>query len=126
MKKIDFLNLKQINKKYNQHFKDELNKVLETGWFILGENVLSFEEEYSKFSNTKHCIGVANGLDALIISLKALGIGPGDEVIVPSNTYIASWLAVTHIGATPVPVEPNIKTYNIDPSLIEEILPRRP
>ena len=119
MKKIDFLDLKEINKKCEQEFKEELVKVLHKGWFVLGENVSAFEKEYAAFSNSKFCIGVANGLDALIISLKALGIGPGDEVIVPSNTYIASWLAVTHVGATPVPVEPNIKTYNIDPTLIE-------
>lgn len=119
MKKIEFLDLKEINKKYENSFKEELINVLNNGWFILGENVSAFEKEYAVFSNSKYCIGVANGLDALTISLKTLGIGPGDEVIVPSNTYIASWLAVTHVGATPVPVEPNIMTYNIDPSLIE-------
>jgi dTDP-4-amino-4,6-dideoxygalactose transaminase len=120
MKNIEFLDLKEINKNYENLFKNELSKVLTKGWFILGENVSEFEKEYAAFSNSKFCIGVANGLDALIISLKALGIGPGDEVIVPSNTYIASWLAVTHVGATPIPVEPNIKTYNIDPTLIED------
>jgi dTDP-4-amino-4,6-dideoxygalactose transaminase len=119
MKKIEFLDLKEINKNYENSFKAELINVLNNGWFILGENVSAFEKEYAVFSNTNYCIGVANGLDALTISLKALGIGPGDEVIVPSNTYIASWLAVTHVGATPIPVEPNIKTYNIDPCLIE-------
>lgn len=119
MKKIEFLDLKEINKNYENSLKKELINVLNNGWFILGENVSAFEKEYALFSNAKYCIGVANGLDALIISLKTLGIGPGDEVIVPSNTYIASWLAVTHVGATPVPVEPNLMTYNIDPCLIE-------
>lgn len=119
MKKIEFLDLKEINKDYKNSFKEELINILNNGWFILGENVSAFENEYASFSNSKFCIGVANGLDALTISLKALGIGPGDEVIVPSNTYIASWLAITHVGATPIPVEPNIKTYNIDPTLIE-------
>jgi dTDP-4-amino-4,6-dideoxygalactose transaminase len=120
MKKIEFLDLKEINKGYENSFNQELLKILTKGWFILGENVSEFEKEYAAFSNSKFCIGVANGLDALTISLKVLGIGPGDEVIVPSNTYIASWLAVTHIGATPVPVEPNLMTYNIDPKLIED------
>lgn len=120
MRKIEFLDLKEINKAYENSFKDVLLKILTNGWFILGENLLEFEKEYAAFSNSKFCIGVANGLDALTISLKVLGIGPGDEVIVPSNTYIASWLAVTHVGATPIPVEPNLKTYNIDPTLIED------
>lgn len=93
--------------------------VVKSQWFIMGERLKTFENEYATYSTTKHCIGVANGLDALILALKALDIKEGDEVIVPSNTYIASWLAVSAVGATPVPVEPNIATYNIDPSAIE-------
>ncbi|GAA4465507.1 DegT/DnrJ/EryC1/StrS family aminotransferase [Nemorincola caseinilytica] len=92
---------------------------IDSGWYILGSAVSAFEQEYAAWSGTTHCIGVANGLDALVLSLKALNIGPGDEVIVPSNTYIASWLAVSYVGATPVPVEPHAATCNIDPTLIE-------
>ena len=125
MKKIEFLDLKKINKEYDIFFKEQLEKVLANGWYVLGENVAAFEKEYAAFSNTKYCIGVANGLDALTISLKALGIGSGEEVIVPYNTYIASWLAVTHVGAIPIPVEPNIKTYNIDPVLIENKITKK-
>ncbi len=120
MKNIKFLDLKKINQEYKLTFQNELEKVLDRGWFILGENVCDFEKEYALFSNVNHCIGVANGLDSLTIALKSLGVKQDDEVIVPSNTYIASWLAVTHVGAKPVPVEPDIKTYNINPSLIEE------
>lgn len=95
------------------------------GWYILGEQVKQFEAEYAKFNHTNYCVGVANGLDAIILALKVLGVGQGDEVIVPSNTYIATWLAVSNVGATPVPVEPDITTLNIDPRRIEEkITPR--
>ena len=87
----------------------------DNGWFVLGERVKQFETEYAAFNQVKQCIGVSNGLDALHLSLLALGIGPGDEVIVPSNTYIATVLAVSYVGATPVFVEPNEATYNLDP-----------
>ena len=116
---IKFLDLQKINLQYQSEFNKVLNNVLETGWFILGGEVEKFEKEFAAYCGTKCCIGVANGLDALILSLKALGIGSGDEVIVPSNTYIASWLAVSYVGATPVPVEPDEATYNINPDLIE-------
>lgn len=87
-------------------------------WYILGDEVRQFENEYAAWNHTRHCVGVANGLDALVIALRALGVGPGDEVIVPSNTYIASWLAVSQVGAQVVPVEPNPNTWNIDPQQI--------
>jgi dTDP-4-amino-4,6-dideoxygalactose transaminase len=93
-------------------------RVMASGWYILGSEVSAFEEEYSAYCDTKHCIGVSNGLDALRLILQAYGIGQGDEVIVPSNTFIATWLAVSQTGATPVPVEPDMLTYNIDPALI--------
>ena len=93
--------------------------VVKSQWFIMGERLKKFESEYAAYSTTQHCIGVANGLDALILALKALDIKEGDEVIVPSNTYIASWLAVSAVGATPVPVEPNVSTYNINPDTIK-------
>jgi dTDP-4-amino-4,6-dideoxygalactose transaminase len=91
---------------------------MNSGLFILGPEVDAFEEEWAKYCDAKYAVGLANGLDALIMALQALDVGPGDEVIVPSNTYIATWLAVSAVGATPVPVEPNSNTYNIDINLI--------
>ena len=117
--KIDFLDLRKINFSYKEDFTNIFQKVIDDGWYILGKQVSEFEAEYAEFSQTQFSVGLANGLDALILSLKALGIGPGDEVIVPSNTYIASWLAISHLGATLVPVEPRIDTYNMNPALIE-------
>jgi dTDP-4-amino-4,6-dideoxygalactose transaminase len=95
---------------------------MNSGWYILGKEVEAFESEFADYCETKHCIGVANGLDALHLIIRGYGIGAGDEVIVPSNTYIATWLAVTHAGATPVPVEPDERTYNIDPVKIEQAI----
>jgi dTDP-4-amino-4,6-dideoxygalactose transaminase len=97
-------------------------RVMESGWYILGKEVEAFETEFSAYCETKHCIGVGNGLEALHLILRAIGIGTGDEVIVPANTYIASWLAVSQVGATLVPVEPDEKTYNINPLLIEKAI----
>jgi dTDP-4-amino-4,6-dideoxygalactose transaminase len=98
--------------------KDELDfayqRVMESGWYILGNEVRDFEKEFAEFCQVKHCIGVANGLEALYLTLKAWEIGPGDEVIVPANTYIATWFAITNTGAKPVPVEPDLRTYNLD------------
>lgn len=116
---VPFLDLKKINKSYEQGLQEKLKSVIDSGWFIMGNQLVEFEKNYAQFNATKHCIGVGNGLDALILSLKALGVGNGDEVIVPSNTYIASWLAVSYVGATVVPVEPRLDTYNIDVNLIE-------
>jgi dTDP-4-amino-4,6-dideoxygalactose transaminase len=103
--------------------KDELDaayrRVMDSGWYVLGQEVEAFEAEFAAYCEAKHCIGVANGLDALHLILRAMNIGPGDEVIVPANTYIATWLAVTEAGATPVPVEPAEQTYNIDPAKVE-------
>jgi dTDP-4-amino-4,6-dideoxygalactose transaminase len=117
--KIPFLNLKQVNEPFEKDFEQAYHEFIQSGWYILGEKVSAFETEYADFNNVQHTIGVANGLDALVLSLKALSVGAGDEVIVPSNTYIASWLAISYVGATPVPVEPRIETYNINPELIE-------
>lgn len=117
--KIEFLDIKKINSDHAREYIDVLSKIIEDGWYILGKNVSAFEREYASFSNTKFCVGLANGLDALILSLRSLDIGPGDEVIVPSNTYIASWLAISQVGAIPVPVEPRSDTYNLNPDLIE-------
>ena len=122
---IPFLDLKNINLRQRDAFHVALDRVLDSGWLILGKETESFEREFSEFCGTRHAVGVANGLDALHLVLRAWGIGAGDEVIVPSNTYIATWLAVTHTGATPVPVEPDEATCNIDPKRIEaSITPR--
>ena len=115
---IPFLDLRAVTAAQGPELAEAFQRVLASGWFILGEEVAAFEREYSAFTGAEHCVGVANGLDALSLSLRALGIGAGDEVIVPSNTYIATWLAVTHVGAVPVPVEPVEASYNIDPERI--------
>lgn len=104
---------------------EALGRVYDSHWYVLGQEVSEFEAAYATFNQSAHCIGVANGLDALHLSLLALGIGPGDEVLVPSNTYIATWLAVSYVGAVPVPVEPNPVTYNIDPQRIEAAITPR-
>ncbi len=116
---IPFLDLKAPIEELAHETERAIDTVLSSGWFILGNQVKKFEEAFAAYCGVKHSIGVANGLDALFIILKAMDIGPGDEVIVPSNTYIASWLAVSYAGATPVPVEPDPLSYNIDPHLIE-------
>jgi dTDP-4-amino-4,6-dideoxygalactose transaminase len=109
--------------------KEELDaaylRFMESGWFVLGGETAAFEEEYAAFCGAAHAVGVANGLEALHLALLALGVKPGDEVIVPSNTYIATWLAVTQAGAKPVPVEPDRGTFNIDPEKIEAAISRR-
>lgn len=123
--KIFFLDLKTAYLELQPEIDAAIKRVLESGWYILGEEVDAFEQEYAAYCEAKHCVGVANGLDALHLALLALGVGQGDEVIVPSNTYIATWLAVSQCGATPIPVEPDAATYNIDPARIEvAITPR--
>ncbi|WGT41685.1 DegT/DnrJ/EryC1/StrS family aminotransferase [Lysinibacillus sp. 1 U-2021] len=110
---IKFLDLKSINLKYEKEFHDLLQTFLESGWYINGSMVEEFEDKFAKYCGAKHCIGVSNGLDALKLILRAYDIGPGDEVIVPANTYIATILAITQVGATPVFVEPDARTFNI-------------
>lgn len=117
---IPYESLRVLNKPFEDLFKEKFSNFLDKGWYILGEEVGLFEEEFAKFHGEKHAVGVANGLDALILSLKCYDFKQGDEVIVPSNTYIASILAILHCGLIPVFVEPNIHTYNIDPTKIEE------
>ncbi len=102
-----------------------MGRVYDSYWYVLGDEVKNFESDYSSYNKVAHTVGVANGLDALVLALRVLEIGPGDEVIVPSNTYIATWLAVTQVGATPVPVEPDIATSNINPDLIEAAITSR-
>lgn len=117
---IPFLDLKKINLRHEEAILNGVRDVLHSGWYVLGEEVKAFESEFANYCGTRYALGVANGLDALELIIKAYGIGPGDEVIVPSNTYIASILSISANGATPVLVEPNINTYNIDPTKIEE------
>jgi dTDP-4-amino-4,6-dideoxygalactose transaminase len=123
--KIPFLDLGAAYRELKPEIDTALSRVLESGWYILGPEVEAFETEWAAYCDAKHAVGLANGLDALTLALRALDIGPGDEVIVPSNTYIATWLAVTGVGATPVPVEPDVATHNIDPARIEAAITSR-
>ena len=116
---IPFLDLKAPHVELRDEINTAIARVVDSGWYILGPEVDAFESEYAAYCEASHCIGLANGLDALHLALRAMDVGPGDEVIVPSNTYIATWLAVSQCGATPVPVEPDARTYNIDPAKIE-------
>ena len=116
---IKFLDLKNVNAKHRDNLILAFQKTLDSGQYILGDQVLLFEEAFAKYCGVNKCIGVGNGLDALSLILKGYGIGVGDEVIVPSNTYIATWLSVSQSGASVVPVEPDRNTYNINPTLIE-------
>lgn len=122
---IPFLDLKAINQAHERELVQALKNVLNSGQYILGRETQAFENRFAAYCGTLHCIGVANGLEALFLILKAYDIGPGDEVIVPANTFIATWLAVTHCGATPVPVEPEDSTCNIDPERIELVITPR-
>jgi dTDP-4-amino-4,6-dideoxygalactose transaminase len=117
--KIPFLDLKAQYLELKNELDAAYQRVMDSGWYILGNELEAFEAEFADYCEVKHCIGVGNGLEALHLILRAMDIGSGDEVIVPSNTYIATWLAVSYAGATPVPVEPDERTYNIDPNRIE-------
>ncbi len=117
---IKFLDLHKINERFRNEIDTRIKKVLDSGWYLLGQEDKTFEQNFAQFCGVKHCIGVANGLDALNLIIKAYGFGTGDEIIVPANTYIASILAISENGCTPVFVEPDINTYNINPDLIEE------
>lgn len=118
--KIPFVSFKPMEKELDKELRGAFERVYEKSWYIEGEEDTKFEKAFAEYCNTDYCVGVGNGLDALMLALKALGIKAGDEVIVPSNTYIATALAVTYVGATPVFVEPDIKTFNINPDEIEE------
>ena len=122
---IPFLDLRATYLELKLEIDAAVSRVLESGWYILGPEVEAFEGEWAEYSEAKHAVGLANGLDALTLALRALDIGPGDEVIVPSNTYIATWLAITGVGAIPVPVEPDAATHNIDPARIEAAITSR-
>ncbi len=122
---VPFLNLGRIHIPLRESLDEAYRRVMDSGWFIMGPELEAFESEFANYCEVKHCVGVGNGLEALHLLLLAYGIGPGDEVIVPSNTFIATWLAVSQCGATPVPVEPDIQTHNIDPALIEDAITKR-
>lgn len=117
--KVPFLNLKAPYLELQQELDAAYRRVMESGWYILGQEVEAFEAEFAAYCGTQYCVGVGNGLEALHLILRAMEIGQEDEVIVPANTYIATWLAVSYAGAIPVPVEPDEKTYNINPEQIE-------
>ncbi|MBF7044161.1 class E lipooligosaccharide biosynthesis aminotransferase WlaRG, partial [Campylobacter volucris] len=117
---VKFLDLYGINERFNEELNEAFKEVLKSGWYILGKQCEKFENDFAKYCGVKHCIGVANGLDALRIIIKAYEFNENDEIIVPANTYIASILAISDNKCKPVLVEPNINTYNINPDLIEE------
>jgi dTDP-4-amino-4,6-dideoxygalactose transaminase len=122
---VPFLDLGAAYREVQAEIESAILASLRSGWYIGGQDVEAFEQEFAAFTGAHHCVGVANGLDALRLALLAMGIGVGDEVIVPSNTFIATWLAVSQSGATPVPVEPVECTYNLDPARIEAAITSR-
>ncbi len=117
---IDYENLRKVNEPFFDAFRDIFNRTLASGWYVLGQNVERFEDEFADYCGVSHCIGVGSGLDALILSLKAYDFPSGSEVLVPANTYIATILAVLQCGLRPVLVEPDPRTCNIDPDRLEE------
>jgi dTDP-4-amino-4,6-dideoxygalactose transaminase len=117
--KVPFLELKPAYDELRDELDAAYHRVMDSGWYLLGSEIESFEAGFAKYCEAKHCVAVGNGLDALHLILRAYDIGAGDEVIVPTNTFIATWLAVSYAGATPVPVEPDLKTFNLDPKRIE-------
>lgn len=122
---VPFLSFTSQHGPIRESILSAIADVYDKQWYVLGDQVNAFEKAYAAFSEVQYCVGVANGLDALHLALEALGAGPGDEILVPSNTYIATWLAVSFVGATPVPVEPNPVTYNIDPANLEAAITPR-
>ena len=122
---IDFLDLKAVNQPFRREWEAAAGAVLDSGHYVLGEQVAAFEAEFAAYCGVKHCVGVGNGLDALRLIIRGYGFGPGDEIIVPANTYIATVLAITANGCTPVLVEPDPVTFNLDPTLVEAHLTPR-
>jgi dTDP-4-amino-4,6-dideoxygalactose transaminase len=123
--KVPFLELKPAYDELRDELDAAYHRVMDSGWYLLGNEIESFEAGFAKYCDAKHCIAVGNGLDALHLILRAYGIGAGDEVIVPANTFIATWLAVSYAGAIPVPVEPDLRTFNLDPTRIAEAITPR-
>jgi dTDP-4-amino-4,6-dideoxygalactose transaminase len=122
---VPFLDLRAAYEELRGEIDAAVSRVTASGYYLLGPEIEAFEREYAAYTGAAHCVGVGNGLDALQLALRAMDVGPGDEVIVPSNTYIATWLAVTYSGATPVPVEPDPRTYNLDPARVADAVTPR-
>jgi dTDP-4-amino-4,6-dideoxygalactose transaminase len=123
--KVPFLELKPTYDELRPEFNAAYQRVMESGWYLLGRELETFEAEFAAYCEAKYCVGVGNGLDALHLSLRACDIGAGDEVIVPANTFIATWLAVSYAGAAPIPVEPDPHTHNLDPERLEAAITSR-
>lgn len=123
--KVPFVSFRPMEKELDGDLRAAFDRVLQNSWYIEGNEDAAFEKAFAAYCGTEFCIGCGNGLDSLVLILKALGIGPGDEVIVPSNTFIATVLAVSYAGAEPVLVEPLLATYNIDPDRIEAAITPR-
>ena len=115
---IKFLDFSAMHQPIRELMINKFEEFYDSNSYVLGKNVAEFEKTYAKFCGVGYCVGVASGLDALVLCLKALDIKSGDEVIVPSHTFVATWLAVSTVGATPIPVEPRLDTYNINPELL--------
>ena len=123
--RVPFLDLRAGYLELKSELDEAVARVMDSGWYLLGKEIEAFELEYAAYTESKQCVGVANGLEGLVLALKALGVGIGDEVVVPANTYIATWLAVSYVGATPVPVEPLLGNWNLDPGRIEAAITPR-
>lgn len=119
---IEYENLNNLNKPLFEEYKTAFNEVLESGWYVLGNKVKEFEKQFAHYCSTSHCVGVANGLDALNLSLRAFAFEKGSEVLVPSNTYIATILSIVDNGLNPILIEPDIESYNINPKLLEQAI----
>ena len=120
--KVDYLNLNRINKPYKKDFLNSINELFNSKKIVLGENTIEFENNYSNYNGIKYSLGVSNGLDAILLCLKSIGVSNNDEIIVPSNTYIATWNAISILGAKIIPCEPDLKTLNINPKNIESLI----
>ena len=124
-RQVPFLDLRAAYLELQEEIDETVARVLASGSYLLGKELQGFESDFAEFLGAEHCVGVGNGLEALHLALRALGVGPGDEVLVPSNTYIATWLAVSYAGATPIPVEPDERTYNMDAGRLEAAITGR-